>query len=89
MSVSSYFQNIEKAQYSLASHQKSLLNEGLLMRDLGPPSIEYQSHFLLCLGNDINNCQKICLQIDVAHSTNHRVELKIKIHFISGQKQMR
>lgn len=88
MSVSPYFQNLEKAQYSLASHQKSLLNEGLLMRDLGLLSIEYQSHFLLCLGNDINNCEKICLQIELTYSTNHRVELKIKIHFISGQKKL-
>ena len=57
--VSSDFQNLEKAQCSLASHQKSLLNEGLLTRDPGLLSIAHQSHFLLYLSNDISDCQKI------------------------------
>lgn len=89
MIVSSDFQNLEKVQYSLASHQKSLLTEGLLMRHLGLLSVEYQSHFLLCLDNDISDCQKISSQTDLAYSTNHRGELKIKIYFISGQKQVK
>ena len=89
MIVSPHFQKREKAQCLLASHQKSLLNEGLLMRDPGLVNIEHQYHFLLCLGNDISDCQKISLQMDMVYGTNHREELKIKIYFISGQQQLR
>lgn len=89
MIVSSDFQNLEKAQCFLASHQKSQLNEGLLMRDPSLLSIAHQSHFLLCLSNDISDCQKICLQMDLPYSTNHRVELNLKMYFISGQQKLR
>lgn len=86
MIMSSDFQNLETAQCFLASHQKSLLNEGLLTRDPGLLNIVHQSHFLLCLDNDISDCQKVCLQMDLAYSTNHRVQLKIKMYFIPGQQ---
>lgn len=86
MIVSSDFQNLEKAQCSWASPQESLVNEVLLMGDTGLRSIEHQSHSLLCLGNDISDCEKICLQMDLVYSTNHRVEFKMKIYYTSGQK---
>lgn len=45
MIVSPHFQKLEKAQCLLASHQKSLLNEGLLMRDPGLVNIEHHLIF--------------------------------------------
>lgn len=89
MIVSSDFQNIEKAQCPLHLYIKNHYS----LRAYWWGALVFQvlniSLIFYCLRNNIINCQKICFQMDLAYSTNHRVELKIKIYFISSQKQLR